>query len=81
MRIGHSFVAPGRLGRLPALIAAARESVVLVYGVTAMLLIAAGIEAFWSSASWIPPPVKYSVAAVCWTTVLCYFIFQGRRVR
>ena len=58
---------------------ASRESIVIVYGVTFMLLIAAAIEAFWSSARWLPHAVKYSVAALCWLAVLGYFMFQGRR--
>jgi hypothetical protein len=44
-----------------------------------MLLIAAAIEAFWSSASWLPHLVKYIVAGACWLAVTCYFVFQGRR--
>jgi hypothetical protein len=43
-----------------------------------MLLIAAAIEAFWSSASWLPHPVKYAVASACWIGVLSYLAFQGR---
>jgi uncharacterized membrane protein SpoIIM required for sporulation len=79
LRIGHSMLAPGRRTRTQALVAAAGESIVIVYGVTAMLLIAAGIEAFWSSARWIPHIVKYSVAALCWLAVISYLTFQGRR--
>jgi hypothetical protein len=52
---------------------------VLVYGVMAMLLVAAAVEAFWSSATWLPTAVKYSVAAACWLAVVSYFVFQGRR--
>jgi hypothetical protein len=44
-----------------------------------MLIVAAGIEAFWSSARWLAPAVKYSVAAMCWAAVLAYFTLQGRR--
>ena len=44
-----------------------------------MLLIAAAIEAFWSSARWLPLPIKYGVAALCWIAVLGYLAFQGRR--
>jgi hypothetical protein len=44
-----------------------------------MLLIAAGIEAFWSSSSWVPNAVKYSVAAFCWFAVIAYLTLQGRR--
>ncbi len=50
--------------RVQALVTAARESIVIVYGFAVMLLIAAAIEAFWSSARWLPHIVKYSVAAV-----------------
>jgi hypothetical protein len=57
----------------------AKEAVVIVYGVTALLLIAAAIEAFWSSAQWLPVAVKFSVAAVCWVAVLSYLTLQGRR--
>ena len=81
LRIGHSLLAPGRQTRVQALIAASQQSVVLLYGVTGMLLLAAAIEAFWSSASWLPGSVKYSVAALCWTAVLAYLTLQGRRAR
>jgi uncharacterized membrane protein SpoIIM required for sporulation len=79
LRLGYSLLAPGRRTRVQSLVNAARESVVIVYGVAAMLLIAAAIEAFWSSATWIPLPMKYSVAAVCWIAVLSYLTLQGRR--
>ena len=51
----------------------------IIYGFVVMLLIAAAIEAFWSSARWLPLPIKYSVAALCWISVLGYLGFQGRR--
>jgi uncharacterized membrane protein SpoIIM required for sporulation len=79
LRIGHALLAPGRLTRLQSLVQATRDSAVLLYGVTAMLLVAAAIEAFWSSATWLPAPAKYGSAIVCWTGVLGYFVFQGRR--
>jgi uncharacterized membrane protein SpoIIM required for sporulation len=81
LRIGHALVAPGRLTRLQSLVLAARDSAVLLYGVTAMLLVAAAVEAFWSSAVWLPPAAKYGSAFVCWTAVLGYLTFQGRRGR
>jgi len=78
LRLGHALLVPGRRSRLDSLVAAARRCTVLLYGSTAMLLIAATIEAFWSSASWLPPMLKYSVAAVCWLGVLAYLTLQGR---
>ena len=44
-----------------------------------LLLIAAAVEAFWSSGSWIPLPIKYGVAAICWAAVLAWLTLQGRR--
>jgi uncharacterized membrane protein SpoIIM required for sporulation len=79
LRTGHALLAPGRLTRLQSLVQAAQDSTILLYGVTAMLLVAAAIEAFWSSANWLPAGAKYAVAAVCWSGVLGYFAFQGRR--
>ncbi len=79
LRIGHSMLAPGRLTRTQALVRAARESIVIIYGVAVMLLVAAGVEAFWSSARWVPNAVKYSVAGLCWIGVLSYLTLQGRR--
>jgi uncharacterized membrane protein SpoIIM required for sporulation len=79
LRIGHAVLAPKRQKRVQALVTASRESMHIVYGFTAMLLIAAAIEAFWSSAGWLPHLVKYIVAGACWLAVTCYFVFQGRR--
>lgn len=79
LRLGHSVIVPGRLTRVQSLVAATRESAILLYGVTAMLFVAAAVEAFWSSATWLPPSVKYGVAAICWTAIFAYFTFQGRR--
>jgi uncharacterized membrane protein SpoIIM required for sporulation len=79
LRIGHALLAPGRLTRRASLVRATAEVAPVIYGFVVMLLIAAAIEAFWSSAVWLPQPVKYSVAAACWVGVLTYFFWQGRR--
>jgi len=79
MRMGYGLIAPGRLTRTDSLMRATREGVVLVYGATVMLLIAAAVEAFWSSARWMPLALKYSVAVVCWAAVIGYLARQGRR--
>jgi uncharacterized membrane protein SpoIIM required for sporulation len=78
LKIGYSLVAPGRLSRVQSLVAATRTCAPIVAGAAGMLLIAAALEAFWSSASWLPHLVKYSVAAGCWIGVLSYLTFQGR---
>jgi uncharacterized membrane protein SpoIIM required for sporulation len=81
LRIGHALLAPKRHTRRQALVVAARECIPIMYGVTAMLLVAAAIEAFWSAAAWIRPlpQLRYTVAAVCWAGVLAYLARQGRR--
>ncbi|MEO5670669.1 MAG: stage II sporulation protein M, partial [Ramlibacter sp.] len=78
LRLGHSWLAPGRLTRGESIKLAAREAVVVVYGVIGLLLVAAAVEAFWSSARWVSPMVKYGVGAGCWAAVLAYLAWQGR---
>lgn len=78
LKLGHSLLAPGRRTRRQSLVHAARECVVIVYGVAAMLIVAAAVEAFWSSAAWVPSAVKFGVAAVCWLVVFAYLSLQGR---
>jgi uncharacterized membrane protein SpoIIM required for sporulation len=79
--LGHALLAPGRRTRLAALEHAARGAIVIVYGITAMFAVAAVLEAFWSSARWVPAEVKFAVGAACWLLVLAYFVFQGRARR
>jgi len=78
LRLGHALLAPGRRTRLEALKFHARGAIVIIYGVVGMLLVAAALEAFWSSARWLPHGVKYGVGALCWALVLGYLSWQGR---
>jgi hypothetical protein len=43
-----------------------------------MLVIAAAIEAFWSSAAWVDPVAKFSGAAGCWLLVAIFFLRRPR---
>lgn len=81
LRIGHAIVAPGRRARRDALVVAGREAIVLVYGATFLFFVAAVIEAFWSSARWIPLPLKFTVAGACWIFVIGYLWRHGRPQR
>ncbi len=78
LRVGMGWLAPGRMTRLDALRTAALAAVPLVYAAFFLLLVAAAFEAFWSSAAWIAPPVKYGVAALCWALVLGWLLLLGR---
>ncbi len=81
LRLGQSWLMPGRLRRSEALRRAAAETLPLIYGVIVMLVIAAAFEAFWSSAGWLPPSVKFGVGALCWLLVLGYLLRAGRDMR
>jgi len=74
LRIGKAVLLPGRMPRTAALELAAKDTSVIVFGSAVMLVIAAAIEAFWSSAVWISPTAKYSAAAACWTLVFLFFL-------
>jgi len=79
LRIGYALIAPGRQRRVDALRRAAREAMPLVIGAAGMLVLAAGIEAFWSPRTEIALPVKYGFGLALWLLTLAYFAFMGRR--
>ena len=64
--------------RQDALIEAGRIGAKLCLGIFAMLVLAAFIEAFWSSIGWIPALVKYGVGATMWSLVLLWLGLGGR---
>ncbi|MCL2875187.1 MAG: stage II sporulation protein M [Betaproteobacteria bacterium] len=77
--LGRALIAPGRRRRNEALTHAAGPAVQIVYGATAMLLIAAFIEAFWSSGAYLPVTGKFIVGGLLWALVAAYFLFMGVR--
>lgn len=81
LRLGWSVVAPGPRTRGASLRRAATETVTLAWGVFAMLLVAAVVEAFWSSKGSLAPELKLVVGAFAWAAVFAYFAFVGRDVR
>eukprot|EP00903_Cladosiphon_okamuranus_P004532 g4530.t1 len=58
LKLGFALLSPGSWRRSDALKRAAKDAVQIVYGAALMLLIAAFIEAFWSSSAAIPIPVN-----------------------
>ncbi len=78
LKLGTALIAPGRLGRGEALRLAAARAVRLIAGAALMLLIAAFIEAYWSSMTFTSASVKYAVGALLWLLVGLYFTLGGR---
>lgn len=78
LKLGGALIAPGRRSRAAALRHAARQAMVIVFGVVGLLVIAAFVEAFWSSSTVVPATVKYVVGGLCWVLVAAYFVFLGR---
>ena len=78
LRMGWAVLAPGSWRRVDALRRAAGECLPVMYGVFALLVLAAFIEAFWSSRE-LAPQIKYGVGAACWALLALYLLFAGRR--
>jgi uncharacterized membrane protein SpoIIM required for sporulation len=77
MRLGLALVAPGPRTRLSAVRAAAGQSLPIISGAALMLVIAAGIEAFWSPRV-LPLALKLSVGGALWTLVALWLSLAGR---
>lgn len=78
LQLGLKLLAPGRRRRIDALVEGGTIGARLCLGVAFMLLIAAFIEAFWSSIGSLPAAVKYSVSGALWTLVLVWLWRGGR---
>ncbi|CAA0111147.1 Uncharacterised protein [BD1-7 clade bacterium] len=83
LKLGFAIVAPGNLTRLTALKQAGKEAAIMMYAAFLMLLMAALIEAFWSSSSVLGNPTKYAVGGILWVLVIGVFLnamLRGRPV-
>ena len=77
--IGHALVAPGRRTRAEALRANGVPAARLLYGAALMTVLAAFIEAFWSSRTTLPFEVKIAFGALLALAFAVYLAFGGRR--
>lgn len=78
LQLGWALIAPGRLTRSESLRLTALKSVQMLCGVMVFLLIAAFIEAYWSSTTQIAPWIKYLVGTALWLLVAAYLALAGR---
>jgi len=79
LKLGLAPLAPGRRTRREALVVAARSILPLVYAAGGMLVVAAFVEAFWSSSRWLPNEVKYVAGAAGWVAVFGWLVGMGGR--
>jgi uncharacterized membrane protein SpoIIM required for sporulation len=77
LRMGYALVATNGRTRIGSLRSSAREIGALVIGAACMLVIAAGIEGFWSPSS-LPPQVKWVASGVFTLGVASFLLFAGR---
>lgn len=77
LRLGHSFIVTHGRTRIGSLREAAPDLARLVGGAAMMLLIAAGIEGFWSPSA-LPAPVKWGASVLFSLLVAAYLAFAGR---
>jgi uncharacterized membrane protein SpoIIM required for sporulation len=80
LSLGFALLSPGGAPRRVALQQAAKHSVPVIYGFTAMLLGAAFLEAFWSSQHALGTGVRYAVGGVLWLSMLTFVMLAGRRI-
>lgn len=78
LRLGLAVIAPGRMSRKAALVAAAKPAVRMMYGAAFMFFAAAFVEAFWSPLTEVPYHVKIIAGLAGWALLLTYFAFAGR---
>ncbi|MDR0312864.1 MAG: stage II sporulation protein M [Treponema sp.] len=76
--LGYRLFFTRGLSRSASIKEAGKTALPLIAGATIMLIIAAAIEAFWSSRHEFPLMLRYGSGALCWLLVFLYFIFAGR---
>lgn len=78
LKLGVALVAPGSNTRRKALRDAMAIAIKLMFGAAVLFLIAAFVEAYWSSLAWLPPLSKYVVGGIGWLLVGAYIVLPGR---
>jgi uncharacterized membrane protein SpoIIM required for sporulation len=78
--LGYRFFITNGLSRSASIKNAGQDAIPIITGSTLMLVIAAAIEAFWSSRYLFPLQLRIAVGSGFWILLLLYFIFAGRRI-
>jgi len=76
--LGYSFFITKGLSRTASIKKAGQDAFPIIAGSALMLVLAAVIEAFWSSKHNLPIQLRIGTGIGCWVMVLFYFLFAGR---
>jgi len=77
LMLGMALIKPGRQTRRLALMRAAKKAVPIIIGAGCMTLLAAFIEAYWSSKD-LALSVKLIVGVIIWILIIAYLMLAGR---
>jgi uncharacterized membrane protein SpoIIM required for sporulation len=76
--LGYRFFITRGLSRGASVKKAGEDALPVITGSALMLVLAAVIEAFWSSRHEFPPELRLGAGAGVWVLVIGYFLFAGR---
>jgi len=76
--LGYRFFVTNGLSRGASIKKAGQDALPIIAGSTVMLVIAAVIEAFWSSKQYLPFPLLIGAGISVWILLFLYFLFMGR---
>ena len=76
--LGYRLFVTGGLSRTASLKSAGKTALPIIAGAALMLVVAASIEAFWSSRHGLAPALRYGAGTAGWVFVILYFVFAGR---
>jgi uncharacterized membrane protein SpoIIM required for sporulation len=78
LTLGYRLFVTRGLSRGTSLRRAGKDALPIISGSALLLVLAAVIEAFWSSRHQLPLALRYGAGAAGWILLLCYFLFAGR---
>ena len=76
--LGYRLFFTRGLSRSASIKSAGQTALPIIAGAALMLIIAASIEAFWSSHHEFAPALRYGAGAASWVLVILYFTLAGR---
>jgi uncharacterized membrane protein SpoIIM required for sporulation len=77
--LGYRFFITGGLSREASIKKAGKDAFPIITGSAIMLVIAAVIEAFWSSKFHFPFALRIGVGVSLWIVLLSYFLLAGKK--